>query len=150
MVKYSQNYIMPYLVKLFNLILSSGVYPDQWKTSYINLYIKEVIHQIVKALQLWLALPNYLGSGYSAGPSQIVTRGYSTGPGQIVPRLFSRTWLNSYNAHYRLFDRTKMFYAKVFKDFWLLIKNVWSGLIAYKCIIAIQPGLGTIWPGPVE
>ena len=27
----------------------------------------------------------YLGSGYSAGPGQIVPRGYSTGPGQIVP-----------------------------------------------------------------
>ena len=41
---------------------------------------------------------NVKGSGYSAGPSQIVPRGYSTGPGQIVPRLFNRTRLNSYNA----------------------------------------------------
>ena len=61
-------------------------------------------------------MPNFFGSGYSAGPGQIVPRGYSTGPGQIVPRLFSRTRLNSYNA-YRLFDRTKMFYAKLFKEF---------------------------------
>ena len=27
----------------------------------------------------------FKGSGYSAGPGQIVPRGYSTGPGQIVP-----------------------------------------------------------------
>ena len=56
------------------------------------------------------------GSGYSAGPGQIVPRGYSTGPGQIDPRLFSRTRLNSYNV-YRLFKRTENFYAKVFKKF---------------------------------
>ena len=36
MLKNSQSYILPCIVKLFNLILSSGVYPLTWKTGYIK------------------------------------------------------------------------------------------------------------------
>ena len=58
-----------------------------------------------------------MGSGYTAGPGQIVPRGYSTGPGQKDPRLFSRTQLNSYKALTGNLTGPKCFYAEVFTDF---------------------------------
>ena len=36
MLKYSQTYTVPCIVKLFNMVLSSGCYPEQWKRSYIK------------------------------------------------------------------------------------------------------------------
>ena len=36
MLKNSQTYLLPCIVKLFNLILSSGVYPQNWKMGYIK------------------------------------------------------------------------------------------------------------------
>ena len=60
-----------------------------------------------------------LGSGYSAGPNQIVPRGYSTGPGQIVPRLFSWVRLNSYNALIGYLTRPKCFMLKYLRNFYL-------------------------------
>ena len=36
MLKHSTSYILPCIVKLFNLILSSGVCPMKWKTGYIK------------------------------------------------------------------------------------------------------------------
>ena len=36
MLKNSQTYLLPCTVKLFNLILSSGVYPQKWKMGYIK------------------------------------------------------------------------------------------------------------------
>ena len=60
-----------------------------------------------------------IGSGYSAGPGQIVPRGYSAGPGQIVPRLFSRTRLNSYNALIGYITGPKFFMLKYLRNFYL-------------------------------
>ena len=57
-----------------------------------------------------------LGSGYSAGPGQIVLRGYSAGPGQIVHRLFSR---NSYNALIGYLTGPKIFMLKYLRNFYL-------------------------------
>ena len=59
------------------------------------------------------------GSGYSAGPGQIVPRGYSTGPGQIVPRLFSQTRLNSYNALIGYLTGPTIFMLKYLRYFYL-------------------------------
>ena len=64
-------------------------------------------------------LTKNLGSGYSAGPGQIVPRGYSTGPGQIVPRLFSRVQLNSYNALTGYLTGPKIFMLKYLRYFYL-------------------------------
>ena len=36
MLKHSQTQMLPCIVKLFNLILSSGIYPAKWKTGYIK------------------------------------------------------------------------------------------------------------------
>jgi hypothetical protein len=35
MIKYSQHVILPCLVKIFNIILKSGKYPDEWAEGYI-------------------------------------------------------------------------------------------------------------------
>ncbi len=36
MLKCSQLHVLPCIVKLFNLILSTGVYPESWKIGYIR------------------------------------------------------------------------------------------------------------------
>ena len=36
MLKNSQTYLLPSVFKLFNLILSAGVYPQNWKMGYIK------------------------------------------------------------------------------------------------------------------
>ena len=59
------------------------------------------------------------GSGYSAGPGQIVPRGYSTGPGQLVQRLFSRTQLNSYNALIGYLTGPNCFMLNYLRNFYL-------------------------------
>ena len=59
------------------------------------------------------------GSGYSAGPGQIVYRGYSTGPGQIAPRIFSRVRLNSYNALIGYLTGPECFMLKYLRNFYL-------------------------------
>ena len=41
MLKNSQTYLLPCIVKLFNLILSAGVYPQYWKMGYIKLLYKD-------------------------------------------------------------------------------------------------------------
>ena len=41
MLKHSQLYMLPCIVKLLNLILSSGSYPSKWKISYIKPLYKE-------------------------------------------------------------------------------------------------------------
>ena len=61
----------------------------------------------------------FQGSGYLAGPGQIVPRGYSARSSQIVPRDYSAgsAMLFKSTYMYRLFDRAKISYAKLFKDF---------------------------------
>ena len=36
MLKNSHSHVLPCIVKLFNHILSSGIYPSKWKTGYIK------------------------------------------------------------------------------------------------------------------
>ena len=75
----------------------------------------------------------FFGSGYSAGPGQIVPRGYSTGPGQIVPRLFSRTRLNSYNALIGYLTGPKMFMLKYLRNFYSVFLYLIT-CIAFKSV----------------
>ena len=51
MLKHSQLYMLPCIVQLFNLILSSGSYPSKWKIGYINLFIKEMIQTCPKTIE---------------------------------------------------------------------------------------------------
>ena len=36
MLKNSHSHVLPCILKLFNHILSSGIYPSKWKTGYIK------------------------------------------------------------------------------------------------------------------
>ena len=36
MLKHSQSHTLPCIIKLFNIIFSSGIYPAKWKIGYIK------------------------------------------------------------------------------------------------------------------
>jgi len=36
MFKTGQHILIPYIVKLFNIFLSQGIYPDDWRIGYIK------------------------------------------------------------------------------------------------------------------
>ena len=63
----------------------------------------------------------------------MVPRGYSTGPGQIVPRLFSRTWLNGYNALIGYLTGPKIFTLKYLRNFYLF-SFIWYLCIVFKSV----------------